>query len=172
MDLVNVFRIARRVTESRPESAGKYSNGSLLPFVHYCTFIHIVHSFGKKWIIIAINFSRNESSLYIYLSLHIYLIIAHLFVQIWIISVLLYISAMLHTFLTNLLKNAPHFCGPQELRDVQLVDSIFPMLRSIGVLMASTSHAPYSLSTTVRSSILNVLEHFSCSVCCCSGIGL
>ena len=88
--------------------------------------------------------SRNESSLYIYLSLHIYLIIAHLFVQIWIISVLSYISTMLHTFLTNLLKNAPHFLWPP--RDVQLVDSIFPMLRSIGVLMASTSHAPYSLS--------------------------
>ena len=129
---------------------------------HYCHLYIIVHLFGQKWIIIAINLSRNESSLYIYLSLHIYLIIAHLFVQIWIISVLLYISAMLHTFLTNLLKNAPHFLWPP--RDVQLVDSIFPMLRSIGVLMASTSHAPYSLSTTVPSSIWNVLEHFSCSV--------
>ena len=41
MDLVNVFRIARRVTESRPESAGKYSNGSLLPFIHYILYIYL-----------------------------------------------------------------------------------------------------------------------------------
>ena len=54
----------------------------------------------------------------------------------------------------------------------EMVDSSVPMLRSIGVVMASASHATYSLQ---QPSMLcypwNFLEHFLCTVCC-SGIRL